>query len=337
MDLKITKKRISNVLNYEWVKSLAIVVAIVMVWSLLYTSLATRLTDGQQFYLVTYDGVQTKAVGSTSEFLDKILSGKARENGKDVLSYDVYEAKETDVRSVGSYSASYLLDLRLSVYEGDMLVIGGGNIEYDPKDESTRTDFQNLVSAGRILSIDRLLSGARSYTVGNGFITETSDGYTVNADKIKEYFVGERIKSSRNYRRTYNTDEKIQAGVKAETERIETVYLDMIELEKSIKKAQDADKDFLVYKSRIYEDNGETKYIDRAAYGIDLGKLNAGYEKADIKDLWYTSSVSDGETVLTADGLVLSVFDFTSVQPDHTYEALSVINYIIRNYSDYAD
>ncbi|MBR2336480.1 MAG: hypothetical protein IKA61_00850 [Clostridia bacterium] len=49
MDIKITGKRFKNLLSYEWVKMIALIVAGVVVWSLLFTTLGTRITVGENF------------------------------------------------------------------------------------------------------------------------------------------------------------------------------------------------------------------------------------------------------------------------------------------------
>ena len=60
MDVKVTKKRFFNLVAYDWIKIVALSVAIVFVWILLFTTCATRATDGQQFYFVLYGDVSAK-------------------------------------------------------------------------------------------------------------------------------------------------------------------------------------------------------------------------------------------------------------------------------------
>lgn len=335
MDIKITKKRILNVLNYEWVKAIAYIVAIILLWSLLFTSLGTRLTDGQQFYMVTYEGVYTKSADATVSFLSEMKNGKSGINGDSVLSYDVYQTKETPISALGSYSAINMFDIRLSVNEGDIMVLPDKAVEYNPTDNETLTDFQYFVNNGKLESIEKLLSDAYDYTVGNGFIEETDSGYTVNDKKIENYFKDERIKSARNYRRTYISDEVINEGVKNEIKRIETVYLNYKTVKSGIEKANSVDKGFLTYKTPSYvTKEGEIISKEEGAYGIDLGKLNEGYQDKDVKDLWY---VLDEDGNPTEKGLILAVIELTSVQPELQYESLGVIAYLIRNYSNYAN
>ena len=57
MDNKFTKKRIQNMLSYDWIKMLIMVLAIVLVWSLAFTIGAPRATAGQVFCFYYYTGV----------------------------------------------------------------------------------------------------------------------------------------------------------------------------------------------------------------------------------------------------------------------------------------
>ena len=49
MDNKLTKKRLSDFLAYEWILTIIIAVAAIVVWELVYTMSAVRLTVGQAF------------------------------------------------------------------------------------------------------------------------------------------------------------------------------------------------------------------------------------------------------------------------------------------------
>ncbi|MBQ7642672.1 MAG: hypothetical protein IJS67_02100 [Clostridia bacterium] len=303
MDLKITKNRLLNVLNYEWVKTIIIIVAIVVGFNLLFTSLGTRLSDGQAFYVVIYDGVNT-GVGTGAGFISDLKSDGGAKNGGSVLSYDVLETSITEIKAVGSYSASYMLEIRMSTKEGDVIVVGGGNDQYDGENEDSygKSAAQSVVSY--LQKTDELLNDAYRYTVGNGFIKENSEGYTVDRNEIEKYFRTVRIKSGRNYLNTYTDEEVISKGLESEIERIEAIYINYLSVTGAIKKSQDAGKDFLWYSELVYQDNGEIKTYASGAYGIDLAKLNEGCDKK-ISDLWYTFT-EDGQAT-TVEGLVFGV------------------------------
>lgn len=332
MDLKITKKRLGNMLSYDWLKILIVVIAAIFVWSLLFTTTATRCTDGENFYLVVYEGVKTTNASSNAKYLDDMTNEGA-------FSYDVLSRSVTEISSTGQYSASYMLSLRLSTHEGDVFLSGGGNDLRKAQEEGkaeieTVAQVQYLVNNGILQSIDDLLVAAREYCT-KSFITENGDGtYTVNEKEIEKYFREYRIRSARNYKKTYRTEAQITEGVKKEIERIETIYKNYLYITKAIEKTKGTENDFLWYTAKMYRETegGEVKYKDTKAYGIDLSKVKGGSEE--VESQWY---LIDKEGKITTDGLVLTVFDYTQYQPDMQYETLSFLAHTLRKFGNYGE
>ena len=58
MDAKITKKRLAYMLSYDWIKLVLAIVAAIVVWVLVFTTSATRITNTQRFVVCNYLGVQ---------------------------------------------------------------------------------------------------------------------------------------------------------------------------------------------------------------------------------------------------------------------------------------
>ena len=307
-------------LSYDWIKIVVVVVAAVFFWSLLFTMTATRCTDGESFYLVVYEGVKTSNSSSNAKYLDDM-------NGEGAFSYDVLSRSVTEITSTGQYSASYMLSLRLSTHEGDVFLSGGGNDLKKAQEEGNAeiesvAQIQYLVNNGILQSIDDLLASAKGYCT-KSFITENGDGtYTVNEKEIEKYFREYRIKSARNYKKTYHTEAQIAEGVKKEVERIETIYKNYLFLTKAIETTKGTENDFLWYTAQMYRetDDGEVKYKDTKAYGIDLSKVKGGSKE--VENQWF---LIDEEGKTTTDGLVLAVFDYAQYQPDMQYETLSFL------------
>ena len=332
MDLKITKSRLANLLSYDWLKIIASVIAAIFFWSLIFTMTATRCTDGESFYLVVYEGVRTADATSNENYL-------AEMQDKGYFSYDVLEREVTEITSTGQYSASYMLTLRLSTHEGDVFLSGGGN---DLKKAQESGEFsadnisqiQSLVNQGVLQSLESLLGAAKDYCTKT-FITEHEDGtYTVNREAIADYFRTYRIKSARNYKKTYRTEAQIAEGIEKEIERIESVYLNYRFITEAIDRTSGTEDDFLWYAAPMYQEteDGEILFRDTKAYGIDLSRLKGG-EKT-VESQWY---LIDEEGGVTTDGLVLSVFNYAEYQPDLQYEALSFIAYTLRTFGSYGD
>lgn len=338
-------------LSYEWVKIILLILAGVVVWSLAFTMLATRATVGEQFVLVVYENVYTQNQNKNNELLQEMKE-------KGVFSYDVLKTSVNPITSAGQYSASYMLSLRTTTQEGDVMLISDGRLakvlagesgsglesgvdsssQKDPYDE-----IQSAVNARYFYDLNDFLQDAKDYclTVGGGFITPNADGsYTVNKDRIADYFRQVRMKSAGNYRKTFRTEEQIKGAIELEIKRVTDIYENYLYLSNAIKTAQDNGKDFLWYGELYgYDEEG---YLDENnttthAFGIDLYKLNSpfidkeGGSVPKVEDTWYT--YANGKT--SSEGLVLCVFDFQYYQPDLQYESLAFLTHIVKTYSGY--
>ena len=333
MDIKINSSRVKNLLNYDWVKIILSVVAGIIVWSLLFTTLGTRLTVGQEFVFHVYEGVYTS--GASSKNADMLVDAKS----KGYLSYDLLKFRVNDVTSAGQYSANYMLSLKMSTQEGDVMIVSDGRAETEDADKNS--DLPNLVNARYFCDVETLLTSAREYCVDNGFITENSDGtWSLNEQVVEEYFLNKRIKGKGkgNYRKTYRTVAQKAQGVKLEIARIKGLYENYLYVSKAIEKAKDSGNDFLWY-GEYYTYGNDNKVIEELTvlkpFGIDLYKLNQPFVEEEgvpkVEDSWFT--YANGKP--TAEGLVLCVFDFRSYQPDLQYETLGFIRYVIEKFGRY--
>lgn len=125
MDAKITKKRLSHLLSYDWIKIVAIAAAVIFVWMLIFSVTATKITAAQQFVLVNHYSCYL-GNGYNSEFY----------NTTDFFSYEVIERRIEDLQSTGKNDAYTILDARLAVCEGDVMFIPG----IDDPDTKTLVD-----------------------------------------------------------------------------------------------------------------------------------------------------------------------------------------------------
>ncbi len=318
MDIKITKKRLVNMLNYEWIKMLIAIAAAIVIWNLIFTTTATRATIGETFHVVLYDNVS--ATGGDALFL-----GDLKEKG--VLSYDVLESATDSIRGAGNYSSAYLLSVRMSTKEGDVIIADATVPETAEGEDPKPSNMQTVLDGYYLISLPKYFENAEKYLLINGFYDAE---WNINEKKIEEYFRNDRILSARNYKKTYNTEEKISAAVPKEIARIKAIKDSLFRVRSAIESVKGTERDFVWYGERkTYSETGEVTATETDAYGIDLGKLNAGNEetKGKISDLW---SLSSGG----ADGLVLGVFNFGAEQYDMQFEALSFIDYLIRTYGD---
>lgn len=349
MDIKITGSRFKNLLSYEWVKIVISILAGVIVWMLLFTMLATRATIGEQFVFVVYENVYTQNKNKNNQLLENM-----KKDG--VLSYDVLKTSVSPIMSAGQYSASYMLSLRATTQEGDVMLISDGRLSKVLEDgsdtesnssSSMQSDPYNAIktaiNARYFYDINAFLLDAKEYclSTGGGFITPNADGsYTVNKSAIDSYFRQVRMKSADNYHKTYRTEEQIKQAVELETKRITDVYENYLYLTSAIQKAKDNGADFLWYGDIYdYDENGHLDESKPTTYalGIDLYKLNSpfvgkeGSTVPKVEDTWFT--YANGKT--SSEGLVMCVFDFQYYQPDLQYESLAFLTHIVKTYSGY--
>ncbi len=341
MDVKITKKRLLNLISYDWIKIAAFSLAFIFLWVLLFTTCATRATVGEQFYFVIYDDI-------TATDKDYDMLSDMKSDG--TLSYDVLTSTVSHITKAGNYSAAYMLSLRASTNEGDVMLAYAGKenklLEYksnnsDGEDSTTASgekaekssDIYNLLYGnGYFIDMERFLSNAKNYL--SKFVDDPDgENPTINAAKIESYFRNVRIRSARNYKKTYNTEAKIAEGVKDEIKRIETLATAYKRVTSAIAKAQSEGNDFYRYYMKPTREEG---VYEKKAYGIDLYALNrnATEDKQKVSDRW---TYVDENDQVTSEGITLLVFDFGSKQEDLQYESLCFIDYIIRNFSNYAD
>ncbi len=334
MDIKINSKRIKNLLSYDWIKIILSIIAGIIVWSLLFTTLGTRITVGQEFYFHTYDNVFTAgSVERNQEVLDNIKK-------KGYFSYDLLKLSTSNIVSAGQYSASYMLSLKRSTNEGDVMIISDERAEAKTE-KAEQADIISLVNSYYFYDIETLLKSAKDYCINNDFVVEKLDGsWAINEEAIKDYFLNTRIvgKGKGNYRKTYRTAQQKAMGVQNEYNRIKLLYENYLYVSTAIEKAIKADNDFLWYGELYTYDSLGKKVEDLTEikpFGIDLYKLNQPFLEDStvpkVEDTWFT--YADG--VPTAEGLVACVFDFHSEQEDLQYETLGFLRYLIETYSRY--
>ena len=330
MDIKIKGNRLKNLLSYDWLKIIVAIAAGIAVWSLLFTTLSTRVTVGEEFVFNVYENVYSRDESKNTDIL-KDLKDKGQ------LSYDVLNMKSERIAGAGQYNASYMLSLKVSVQEGDVMIISDGRAGKMQDDVDPTLEIKRVVNAGYLYDIEKLLLDASDYCIDNGFVSVKDGHVTYNEETIKQYFLTKRLKSAGNYRKTFRTEAQKNEGVALEIKRIKALYENYLYVSQAILKAQVLGCDFLWYgelnkydsEGNIIEGEGEI-----APYGIDLYKLNQSLTEEDaprVKDTWYT--YADGKT--TDEGLVACVFNFRGYQPDMQYETLAFLRYLIETYSVY--
>lgn len=163
MDAKITKQRLGLLLSYDWIKIIGICAAAVLVWALLFTTMATRATNGQSFEMYLYPGV------SLSSSVNVETLHTRDEN--DVLSYDVLNFSSMTLDSSA-------MDTVLSAH----FAAGQGDVFFAPDIEPTKDEDGNITAYN---GLDDFVNRYSGYTVwlgadGKPFDSPTGGGQKSN-------------------------------------------------------------------------------------------------------------------------------------------------------------
>ncbi len=326
MDAKFTKERLSRILSYDWLKIVGLAVVAIIVWSLIFTVSATRITTAQQFSVINYFG----NAGTINTSLYSNLS-KGHQNG--IFSYEVLEVSEVDVGG-NEEMGNTLMQTRTATDEGDVIFVPmtiNPNGEYTINGEKhTDTYVESLVRSYRWLldDLDRNKSGSFFKRLEFFLNRYYEGGYlegTLNEDMVASDFIA-RVEKNKDKR--FKKAEQIEQGIKDEIARIE--------------KYNAALKEFYGYlnsglvqmtKTTVldYADGG--KVLREGVYSINLCPDREKMPKlSEVAAYIQTVTNEEGETqnLLCADNMNIALCNFAEVEESFEYESLLYINYVIR-------
>lgn len=240
MDAKITKKRLAHMLSYDWIKLLLSIVAAIVVWVLVFTMTATRITNTQRFVVCNYLGMN---YGQKIQIYDK-------------YSYEVLEAEVVNNLRGGEETFFELFSANIEIGEGDVMMVANANTtKSEKKDEAGNTvldgdgnpvyeysnnyfeaflkgywnvctrldDSDDGTQKGYFTQMKEYLGGFYTYTETE----KTFGGITMKVASFDESSLDEqaaerafraRIKANKDKR--FKKEEQIVAGVQDELKRI---------------------------------------------------------------------------------------------------------------------
>ena len=227
MDSKITKKRLSAMLSYDWVKIILTAVGIILLWSFLFSATSTKITNTQLFTVHSYTGNTTLTSTNFGKTLDKAFG-----NDK-VFSYEVIETGYYDYSTTGS-ETNTLLTTRLSVGEGDVIFLSpaknpSSGVKLEGSDELVYTTYSQQFIDDYfyfIYNFDKDEEGNFTRTSYFGemelyleeFFGENWETGELNEEKVESTFRA-RIKKKKDKR--FKTKAQIEQGIRWEIERLE--------------------------------------------------------------------------------------------------------------------
>ena len=327
MDTKITKTRLSRMLSYDWLKIIGFSVAAIIVWTLIFTMTATRITPAQQFTVLNYAG----NLSLSNKFFDSY--NKTIENG--VFSYEVIETNNNDLTASKEY-LNTVLEARFTTDEGDVLYV---SLENDPdtayKDENDETQYNSYYQSflNRWFHYVHRLDGENGYFAQmesylniyytNGY----ADAESLDTAKVEADFRA-RIKENKDKR--FKKESQIEKGVQDEIERIEKYRNALINFNLYL----DAGYVQLTEGSVTYKlDSGEQTYSGMYAINLCPNVETMGGLQEYVS--YYSSYEDENGTTqykTTAENMQIVILDLAGVDPDFKYESLLYINSVIESY-----
>ena len=336
MDAKITKNRLSRLLTYDWVKILAVVIALIVGWTVLFNSTATKIRPSQRFTVINY-----YANDYLSDDFSSLLNNAY---GRDkVFSYETLELgtpldlNEYEV-STGSVS---LLESRFATADGDIMFVPSTPYTGDMQGVNfERTFAENFLNRfyGNVYKLDDEIEkdgpSNRFFVKFAEYLNKFyEDGYenknSLNLAKVEENFRA-RIKAKNDKR--FRSEALIKAGLPAEIERI--------------KKYRDALEEFNSYlhlgvitieTMTIKDDKGSALWTGKTAINLcpDESKMDnlKKYLSYTIQEEYQDDET--GETLTrskkTAKNMYAMILYHEKVETGYEFESVLFLNYLIKN------
>ena len=313
-------------LSYDWLKIVGAAAALILVWTLVFTMTATRITSAQQFTIVNYYG--NLSINSTK--MSDTLSDCMREG---VFSYEVIETTTVDVPGSGDYGGQ-VLEARFATSEGDVIFVP--NVEN--KEASYELNGETLYE-----SYIQTLVRSYGYALCN-LDPEAENGYFKKMEKfLNTYYNGGwengelneelveqdfRARITRNKDKRFKKQAEIEQGIQDEIARIA--------------KYRDGLKEFYGYlnsslieltKTAVYDHQDQETLLREGVFSINLcpnkdtmGKL----KEYTAYSATYIDEAGEEKSIITAENMNVAFITFADVEPSFEYENLLYINYLIR-------
>ena len=320
-------------LSYDWLKIVAVCVAVIFAWGLIFTMTATRITPAQTFTVVNYFGNGSmNGVGGES--------GRAHKaHQANVFSYEVIETSLVDIPSSGDYGYT-IMEARMATSEGDVafvpnIVNPDSVYEVSVNGETEKrydTYMQNLLARyGHCLfNLDPNAEDGYFKCMENFLNRYYEGGYVdgqLNEETVKQDFLA-RIKKNKDKR--FKTETQIAKGIQDEIARVKKYRDGLIEFYGYVSEGLVAFTTTAVYD----HETGDVSSYYNGIYSINLcpNKDTMG----GLKEVAYyleTVKNEEGEDVQmpTAVNMNVAFFKFNDAEDTFEYENLLYVNYIIRS------
>ena len=328
MDAKITKKRLSHMLSYDWLKIIGATVAGILVWSLIFTMTATRIRASQKFVIFNYTSNESFNATNFFDFYGDVLD-------KGVFSDEVIETEYCDLAATPDMAGT-LLETRLAVSECHAMFIA------NTQDDSTETTKENGEKEYKTYLESFSQGGFSSYMMDLSLTSET--GY---------------FKSMENYLSKFYSDWKDEATFDEGAVRAEFLARAEKNKDKRFKTAEEKEKGATEDIARIekYRDALEDfyDYLDKGYIAITKTEVPSLYDEewtierytidlcpdentmGDLKKIvnypvTYLNEKGEEAVKYTAKNMNIALFNLEEVEDGFQYESLLFVTYLVQTY-----
>lgn len=326
MDAKITKKRLGHMLSYDWIKIIALVVALIVAWWLIFSIAATKITPAQQFTVYNYCGAYS---GNKYSSLVK----NVKKNG--VFSYDILDVTASDL-TLSKTETDTVLSARLQTNEGDALFVANAEDKettytYPDGETYNPTYLQEFLStyyyaAAEIDADTGYLKKTEAYL--SPFFGGDLENGVLDEDAVEKEF-STRVKKLKDKR--FKTKKEKAKGLEQEKERLEKLrrsYLSFLSyLDAGYISLEEVTFYVYDYEGKLVEKTGK--------YAVNL---SPGKENENLLDvMYYYKETKDEEgishNVKSTQDMCLVFLDVVGEKHKYSvYETLSFACYLVESY-----
>ncbi len=324
MDAKITKKRLGHLLSYDWIKIIAVAVAAIIAWGLLFTMTETRRLPSQGFSVMNYSGTKFNSAGTT---LNSFLSD-------DKFSHEVIETECVDVMRAGDDYLISLMDATLSTDDCDVIIVANAN---DPDSETETEEGKTYLTYAQeliggyshyVIDANEFLEGARTYL--NGYYTNGyKDASSLDKNKVGAHF---RTRVQETQDKRFKTEDVIAVAIECEIERMEKYRQALLNVEDYLDKGY--------FRIDLIETdvsaNGEIVHLQRNLLNLCPNEESMGGLK---KEFYYETQELDEVTgstltISTAKDMMVAFAKTANMDSNFYYESLLYVDSLAQKYCE---
>ncbi len=343
---ELTKRRLSNILAYDWLKIAGLVLASIFLWYIIFQTAGTPASTGQTFGVFYYT-----SMNKTNDFLDHTIENEECLSDEILNYYSVM---------VDSNYSEYFLQTRSVTQDGDIMIVDNVPVAssvYPEQPQYAYSNFKSLVDTYSFFGYDELVASAKSYLaqcLNDGITADMaflyyqpeSVGFDKNAyfngvfDTVKIYnLFNERTKGDRRFK----NDAQKQEGREKEIKRIKTLFENTADLDYLLKNHPSMFVGYTKYEYRYYN------AIQTNARQTEIDQYKAEYEAESAKryalDTYYLIQNTNDQKLSATNFFSVTdqsgennrpyvlVYDYLEYQPHTQFETISFVTKIVQKTS----